>query len=245
MKLRHALFCILLVLLVLPFAAAAQNNDSYRQSGNKTWPLFQGQTDETFAAWIAEQYTAPAPESLENPDKRLVIKFRVDEEGRVKSIEEMETPGEALMAQITGIMEKSPAWTPAVEGDKAVYTSYWLLIEPPYTDVRLVSRRTGKFIPPVFKGNGDVNAFRDWVMSKNSYPQSAGSKGLDGKVTVWFVVDEQGGVEVTETKSSADKSFVKKTVKTIEKSPKWTPGTLEGIPVRTYYTIAINYVQPY
>ncbi|WP_430405908.1 energy transducer TonB [Fluviicola sp.] len=67
---------------------------------------------------------------------------------------------------------------------------------------------------------------------------------IDGSAKVYlkFVVDTDGTVSaVTVTKTSEDcKSCEKAAIKVVKSLSKWTPGKVNGQPVRSYFRIPIN-----
>jgi protein TonB len=96
-------------------------------------------------------------------------------------------------------------------------------------------------IMPSFRG-GDVNRFRDWVMKRTNFPQEAIDKKIKGKVVITFIVETDGTVSNVEVVQSVDPIIDNEAVKTIQASPKWTPGLQRGQPVRVRYLFPINFM---
>lgn len=71
------------------------------------------------------------------------------------------------------------------------------------------------------------------------YPQYAKAKGIEGRVLVKFVVDEQGAVIHPEVIRSPDTSLSNEALRVINKLDKWKPGELKGQKVSVYYTLPI------
>ena len=72
------------------------------------------------------------------------------------------------------------------------------------------------------------------------YPQSAKEAGIEGKVFVKVIIDEQGNVTETEVIKSVDKDCDKAAMDAIKKT-KFTPGMKDNKPVKTEVTIPIMF----
>ncbi len=94
---------------------------------------------------------------------------------------------------------------------------------------------------PLFQGQpGDV-AFRSWVMSRLQFPAVAAEMGIQGRVMVEFVVERDGTLTGVNILSQPDRSLGEETIRVISTSPKWTPGSQRGVPVRVKYVIPIDF----
>ncbi len=95
-------------------------------------------------------------------------------------------------------------------------------------------------VHPSFK-NGDLNRFRRWVMQHMNYPEIMVEDGLKGKVVISFVVDKTGQVRDLELVESFHPIFDATVMRTIDKSPRWSPGILNGEPVSVRYTLPVTF----
>jgi len=93
---------------------------------------------------------------------------------------------------------------------------------------------------PKFQG-GDVNTFRNWVQSRLNYPVIAQENGIQGRVTVSFVIERDGTLTNIVVISSPDRSLSDEAVKIIQSSPKWTPGRQRGTAVRVSYSLPVTF----
>lgn len=93
---------------------------------------------------------------------------------------------------------------------------------------------------PMFQGK-DINEFRNWVGKNLVYPQLAAENGIQGRVTISFVVERDGKVSNVEIMRSVDRELDAAAVKTVSSSPKWTPGKNRGKPVRIKYIIPVDF----
>ena len=91
---------------------------------------------------------------------------------------------------------------------------------------------------PSFMG-GDANAFSRWVNAHLKYPEIAKEYGLQGRVLIRFIVDIDGSVTDVKVLEGADPFLDKEAVRVVSSSPKWTPGTQNGKPLRVSYTFPV------
>lgn len=89
--------------------------------------------------------------------------------------------------------------------------------------------------------NGDLNVFRNWVMSRVKYPAIAAENGIQGKVTLQFVIEKDGTLTNIQALTSPDRSLTEEATRILQTSPKWTPGKQRGTPVRVKYTLPIEF----
>lgn len=93
---------------------------------------------------------------------------------------------------------------------------------------------------PSFQG-GDLNKFRTWVQSTVNFPQIALENGIQGRVTVSFVIERDGRLTNIEVIQSPDRSLSEETIRALNKSPKWSPGKQRNQPVRVKYTLPVDF----
>ena len=92
---------------------------------------------------------------------------------------------------------------------------------------------------PSFMG-GDENQFSNWVRSNFEYPEVAKENGIQGRVYVQFVVNNEGRVVDVQIVRSIDASIDKELIRVMGLSPRWTPGKQRGKAVRVKYTLPIS-----
>lgn len=95
-------------------------------------------------------------------------------------------------------------------------------------------------VMPQFQG-GDVAKFRDWVATQILYPDKARANGIQGTVIVQFIIEQDGSVSNVQVIRSIDKQIDDEAVRVVTSSPKWTPGTNKGKPVRVVFTLPANF----
>lgn len=90
-------------------------------------------------------------------------------------------------------------------------------------------------VNPSFMG-GDANAFSVWVNQRLVYPELAKENGVQGRVLLKFTINTDGSVSDVIVLNGVDPALDQEAVRVVSSSPKWTPGILDGIPVRVTYT---------
>lgn len=94
---------------------------------------------------------------------------------------------------------------------------------------------------PRFNGDSTAAAFMYWVVSNLKYPDEAKEKGIEGRVIMRFIVDEEGNVVNQAIVRGADPLLDKAAYKLISESPKWEPGTQRDKKVKVTYTIPVTF----
>ena len=92
---------------------------------------------------------------------------------------------------------------------------------------------------PVYPG-GDQALVNDLIGSIK-YPEEARKNGIQGKVYVSFVVDEQGKVTNAKIERGLEASLDQESLRVVNGLKTWKPGKEKGKVVKVAYTIPINY----
>ncbi|MBW8330702.1 MAG: TonB family protein [Prolixibacteraceae bacterium] len=91
---------------------------------------------------------------------------------------------------------------------------------------------------------GGVEALKTFVYSTLKYPTIALENGIQGQITVKFVIDKTGSVKNVRLHRGVDPSLDKEGLRIIESMPKWTPGKQNGETVDVAYEMPINFKLP-
>lgn len=78
------------------------------------------------------------------------------------------------------------------------------------------------------------------LQSNVSYPEMARRAGIEGRVTVQFVVNEQGQVENAQVVRGIGGGCNEEALKAVQQA-KFKPGMQRGRPVRVQYSLSINF----
>ena len=92
---------------------------------------------------------------------------------------------------------------------------------------------------PQFPG-GEM-ALRKFISENIKYPVEAKDKGIQGKVFVNFVINENGKIENTKVVRNAHPLLDAEALRVISLMPDWTPGKQSGKAVSVSYTIPVQF----
>jgi protein TonB len=90
---------------------------------------------------------------------------------------------------------------------------------------------------PAFPGG--PGAFLEFLHDKVHYPNEALLRHLSGKVLISFVVDERGHILDPKVVRGLGAGLDEEALRLIRIMPWWTPGRINGQPVRVAYTLPI------
>jgi len=88
---------------------------------------------------------------------------------------------------------------------------------------------------------GGEKALMNDLIGKIKYPEEAKKNGIQGKVFVSFVVDEQGKVTNAKIERGVEASLDTESLRVVSELKTWKPGKEKGKAVKVAYTIPINY----
>jgi TonB family protein len=94
-------------------------------------------------------------------------------------------------------------------------------------------------VEPLFKGG--PKAFNEFLARSIRYPEQERANNVQGKVTVQFVVEKDGKVTDAKIVNNVSYNIDEETLRVINSSPKWMPGTEYGRLVRVEYTVSFNF----
>ena len=88
---------------------------------------------------------------------------------------------------------------------------------------------------------GGYMAMVRYITRDMKYPMAAQKNGTQGKVVVGFVVDRDGSIINAHVLIGLDSVLDEEALRIIKSMPRWTPGKLNGNPVRVNYKIPITF----
>ena len=86
---------------------------------------------------------------------------------------------------------------------------------------------------------GGETALMKWLTDNMTYPTIAAEQGIQGRVTLRFVVKPDGSIDEVEVLKGLDPSCDKEAMRVVKKMPKWIPGKQNGNPVYVYYSLPV------
>lgn len=92
--------------------------------------------------------------------------------------------------------------------------------------------------------NGGMPGLMKYLSDNIRYPEAAKVAGIQGRVTVQFVVDKDGSITNVETLRGVDAELDKEAIRVISSMPKWIPGMQKGKAVKVRYTVPVMFRLP-
>ena len=93
---------------------------------------------------------------------------------------------------------------------------------------------------PQFPEGGQAGLMK-YLSSNIKYPTIAQENGTQGRVTVQFVVNQDGSIVDVKVLRGVDPYLDKEAIRVISSMPKWIPGKQRGKPVRVKYTVPVMF----
>ncbi|WP_088655667.1 energy transducer TonB [Geofilum rhodophaeum] len=93
---------------------------------------------------------------------------------------------------------------------------------------------------PEFPGGNE--ALQKYLAQSVRYPVIAQENGIQGRVYIQFVINQNGEVTNATILRGVDPSLDREALRVVEAMPKWKPGKQRNRPVRVSYTVPINFV---
>ena len=94
-------------------------------------------------------------------------------------------------------------------------------------------------VMPQFPG-GQI-AMMKYIMENMKYPKQAMKEGIQGRVTVSFIVEKDGRVSNVRLLRSVQPLLDKEAVRVVKSMPKWSPGKHNGKPVRVRFNLPVMF----
>lgn len=94
-------------------------------------------------------------------------------------------------------------------------------------------------VMPQFPG-GQI-AMLKYIMENIKYPEQAMKEGIQGRVTVRFIVEKDGSISDVKPVLSVHPLLNKEAVRVVKSMPKWSPGKHNGKPVRVRFNLPVMF----
>ena len=162
--------------------------------------------------WCQQKQAPPPPEAPKVEEVIQIAENDADvEETTIKSSEDDNTAVEIKYIE------------PVVEEEEPVEEEIFMVVEQ---------------MPEFPGGMAELMKF----LSKNiKYPTIAQENGIQGRVIVQFVVNQDGSIVDPVVMRSVDPYLDKEALRVISTMPKWKPGMQRGKAVRVKYTVPVTF----
>ena len=88
---------------------------------------------------------------------------------------------------------------------------------------------------------GGMDKLLQFINDNMKYPTKAQTEGIQGRVAVQFIVDENGYIIEPNIVRSIEPSLDKEALRIIKMLPQWKPGILKGKAVKVKYTVPVAF----
>lgn len=88
---------------------------------------------------------------------------------------------------------------------------------------------------------GGQTAMLKYIMENIKYPKQIMEEGIQGRVTVSFIVEKDGRVSNVRLLRSVQPLLDKEAVRVVKSMPKWSPGKQKGKPVRVRFNLPVMF----
>lgn len=177
-------------------------------------------------------------------EKRIDLKLIIDKTGQVTKIESFSNLSDQELELINSFFDAMPEYHPATVEDVPVASALILKLI-------LSNQGLSRYINnKPFEGNsnevfpefpGGQNMLKSYLSSNLRYPIEAAKKKIQGKVFVAYTVTEEGTIADVKVVRGIDMYLDAEAVRVIKNMPKWTPGKIDGKPVKVSFTAPISF----
>lgn len=181
---------------------------------------------------IIKQETAPPPPPLKTTVQFVPPTIAKDED--VSDEDDMKTQDEIVeskiqisVADVVGDDDKNGIDIAELRENKQIVEEK-PVEEKPFVTVEQM---------PSFPG-GDAEMYK-FINDNLKYPVVAAESGINGRVTIRFVVSKTGAIEDVQVLRGIDPSCDREAVRVVKSMPKWVPGKQNGMNVPVYFTLPI------
>ena len=94
-------------------------------------------------------------------------------------------------------------------------------------------------VPPKFNGGDARQEFPKWFYAQLTYPEDARDAGMQGRVIVQFQINKDGSVSDISILEGVCESIDNEVIRVVSESPDWTPGYIDGKPVKVTYAFPV------
>ena len=189
---------------------------------------------------------------------RVILQFVVDKDGSIKDVSTLRGVNPDLDKEAIRVIQSMPNWKPGMQKGKPVSVKYTVPIafslpseEIDKIDEMIVVGYQNTKTPdnaeayetveqmPQFPGG--TTGLMQYLAKNVKYPVDAMKEGIQGKVFVQIIVDENGKVSNAKIVQSVSPSIDAEALRVVYNMPQWRPGMKDGKPVSVKYAFPINF----
>ena len=214
--------------------------------------------NKAFGLYLMENLHYPKEAVKKGIEGQVYVQLVVDQIGNISEVTALRGIGFGCNEEAVRVVENSPKWTPGMENGKSIKQRVVVPIAFRLDNAKNVkatiikkpsrNRSNNKKIKSKNRIKTDASfiggekAFQDYLKANLRYPDDARHKGIEGKVHVQFIIDENGEISEVEAVIKIRSDCDKEAVRLIKTSPTWNPGKLkDGTLVKQLMIIPISF----
>lgn len=223
--------------------------------------------DQARVTFISSNIVYPEDARKQGKQGTVYVQFIINEEGKVTNAKVLKSVFPSLDKAALDVVNKMPAWKPAMKDDKPVKYEMTMPIkfELSKDKVGTVSKdksaadvittpnsqpqkKEGSEIytvveeSPSYPGGDDARIA--YMVSKINYTSEAKKQGIEGTVYVTFVVEPDGSVTNAKILRGIGGGLDEIALAAVKGMPKWEPGKVKGKPVPVQFNMPIKFKLP-
>jgi len=159
---------------------------------------------------------------------KVILDFRVNENGKIDSIDIVQDLGDKIALRLTDILKLAGDWEPALKNGTVV--AAWVRF--PY---RVLSFKESENSTKITKAEPieGMEFFLEKLYKNFQYPPEALKAGISGDYELNFMVKEDGKITAIKLRDDPGYGILTSAQRALNKSGKWKPACKNGAPVKS------------
>ena len=91
---------------------------------------------------------------------------------------------------------------------------------------------------------GGEEALRNYLSENIQYPPMAAEMGIEGVVTVEFMVKADGSIGDAKIVRMVDPDLEEEALRVVINMPRWNPASKDGVPADAWFSLPIKFILP-
>jgi TonB family protein len=215
-------------------------------------PSFPGGED-SLKAFIAREIQYPKLAAEAGIQGKVFVNFVVEIDGSISNIKVLRDIGGGCGVEAMRVVGSMPPWNPGKQRQKAVRVSITMPVEfklnkssapastaMPDTASKPKTIYTVVEVQPSFPGGEE--ALTEYIVDNIEYPEQARKAGIQGKVYVAFVVEEDGSISNVRVLRDIGGGCGEEAVRVVKLMPRWNPASQKGKPVKVQVSLPVSFI---
>lgn len=204
---------------------------------------------ESFYRFLAKNIHYPAKAKVEEIQGKVLVSFIVEKDGSVADVRIERGLEHNTEEECIRVIKLSPRWNPAshdgisMRAKKTVPVTFSLTSdeEDDNTGAKDGADKVWAKVDKEPQFQGGMQAFYTYLPKNIKYPEEAKRNGISGKVFLSFIVEKDGSLTNIKVIKEASPDLDAEAIRVIKISPKWQPGSANGVPCRVRFYLPIAF----